>query len=162
MAKAVSNPPARRAGKKLAVLKTKENEASIDDFLASVPGDVMRNDAKELLSMMKKITGEKPKMWGASIVGFGNYIYESPKTGRRGEWFMTGFSPRKQNLTIYMMHGFAAYDKLLKKLGNYKISGGSCLYINKLADVDIKVLKELVTLGYKFMKEKYKSQKQTK
>lgn len=141
--------------KKLAVLKTKENDASVEGFLQSITNETMRNDATEILGMMKKITGEKPKMWGASIIGFGNYIYESPKTGRSGEWFLAGFSPRKQNLTIYMIPGFASYGDLLKKLGKYKISGGSCLYINKLADVDSKVLKELVSQSFKTMKEKH-------
>lgn len=139
--------------KKLAVLKTKENDASVEGFLESIANETMRKDAKEILGMMKKVTGEKPKMWGTSIIGFGNYIYESPKTGRSGEWFMAGFSPRKQNLTIYMIHGFAAYADLLKKLGKYKISGGSCLYINKLADVDSKVLKELISHSFKHMKK---------
>jgi hypothetical protein len=148
--------------KKLAVLKTRENNASIDDFLASLPDAKQRKDAKEILAMMKKLTGEKPKMWGGSIIGFGKYIYTSPATGRSGEWFMTGFSPRKQYLTIYIIPGFAAYSKYLKKLGKYKISGGSCLYINKLADVDMKILKDLISLGYKTMKEKYKPQKSTK
>jgi hypothetical protein len=155
MAKAASNPPAGRAGKKLAVLKTKENDASIEDFLASVAGEDKRKDAMQILRMMKKITGEKPKMWGASIVGFGNYIYESPKTGRRGEWFMTGFSPRKQNITFYIMGGFMAYADLLKKLGKHKISGGSCLYINSLSDVDGKILEKIISQSFKSMKEKY-------
>ncbi len=138
--------------KKLAVLKTKENNASIEDFIKTVGTEEKQKDATELLSMMKKITGEKPKMWGASIIGFGNYIYESPATGRRGEWFLTGFSPRKQNMTVYVMPGFGAYTDLLKKLGKHK-TGGGCLYFNKLADVDTKVLKELITTAYKQMKE---------
>jgi hypothetical protein len=146
---------AKTSTKKLAVLKTKENNASVEIFLKTVADETKRKDSEEILSMMKKITGEKPKMWGASIIGFGNYIYESPKTGRSGEWFMTGFSPRKQNLTIYMMQGLAAYSDLLKKLGKYKMSGGSCLYINKLADVDSKVLKELISQSFTKMKEKY-------
>lgn len=141
--------------KKLAVLKTKENDASVEGFIQTIANETMRKDAGEILSMMKKVTGEKPKMWGTSIIGFGNYIYESPKTGRSGEWFMTGFSPRKQNLTIYMILGFVGYTDLLKKLGKYKISGGSCLYINKLADVDSKVLKELISQSFKTMKEKH-------
>jgi hypothetical protein len=141
--------------KKLAVLKTKENDASVEGFLKTISDKEKQNDAAEILGMMKKITGEKPKMWGASIIGFGNYIYESPKTGRSGEWFLTGFSPRKQNLTIYFILGFAAYTDQLKKLGKFKTSGGSCLYINKLADVDTKVLKELIERSYKVMKEKH-------
>lgn len=140
--------------KKLAVLKTKESNASIEDFLKTVGTEDKQKDAIALLGMMTKITGEKPKMWGASIIGFGNYIYESPTTGRRGEWFMTGFSPRKQNITVYIMPGFSEYTDLLKKLGKHK-TGGGCLYINKLADVDIKVLKELISSSYKLMKQKH-------
>lgn len=141
--------------KKLAVLKTKENDASVEGFIQGIADETKQKDAMELLGLMKKITGERPRMWGTSIIGFGNYIYESPKTGRSGEWFLTGFSPRKQNLTIYFISGFAAYNDLLKKLGKYKVSGGSCLYINKLADVDSKVLKELMEKSYKTMKEKH-------
>ncbi|MDX2046285.1 MAG: DUF1801 domain-containing protein [Chitinophagaceae bacterium] len=142
--------------KKLAVLKTKENDASVEAFLETVNDEGKRKDAMEILSMMKKITGEKPKMWGSSIIGFGSYIYESPKTGRSGEWFITGFSPRKQNMTIYIMPGFAAYSELLKKLGKHK-TGGGCLYFNKLADIDTGILKELVSHSFKYMKQKYKN-----
>ena len=143
--------------KKLAVLKTKENNASVEGFLQTVADEGQRKDAAEILSMMKKITGEKPKMWGTSIIGFGNYIYESPKTGRSGEWFITGFSPRKQNLTIYIMPGFTAYNDLLKKLGKHK-TGGGCLYFNKLAEIDVSILKELISHSFKYMKEKYSKQ----
>lgn len=143
--------------KKLAVLKTKENNASVEGFLQTVADEGQRKDAAEILNMMKKITGEKPKMWGTSIIGFGNYIYESPKTGRSGEWFITGFSPRKQNLTIYIMPGFAAYNDLLKKLGKHK-TGGGCLYFNKLAEIDVNILKELISHSFKYMKEKYSKQ----
>lgn len=143
--------------KKLAELKTKENAGDINAFLASLPDEQKRNDSLALLKMMKAVTRTEPMMWGGSIVGFGKYIFTSPKTGRSGEWFMTGFSPRKQNLTVYFMTGLSNYGELMKKLGKYKISGGSCLYINKLADVDMKVLKELVTSSWKYMKEKYKN-----
>jgi hypothetical protein len=142
--------------KKLAVLKTKENDASVEAFLKTVNDEGKRKDAMEILSMMKKITGEKPKMWGSGIIGFGNYIYESPKTGRSGEWFITGFSPRKQNMTIYIMPGFAAYGDLLKKLGKHK-TGGGCLYFNTLADIDTGILKELVSHSFTYMKQKYKN-----
>ncbi|HEX4876528.1 MAG TPA: DUF1801 domain-containing protein [Chitinophagaceae bacterium] len=141
--------------KKLAVLKTKENDGDVSAFLATQADEQKRNDSLVLLKMMKAITRKEPMMWGGSIVGFGKYIFSSPKTGRSGEWFMTGFSPRKQNITIYFITGFSNYGELLKKLGKYKISGGSCLYINKLADVDMKVLKELVSASWKQMKEKY-------
>ncbi|MBK8522144.1 MAG: DUF1801 domain-containing protein [Chitinophagaceae bacterium] len=143
--------------KKLVVLKTKENDADVISFLSSHPDVQKREDSLAILKMMKSVTRTEPLMWGGSIVGFGKYIFTSPKTGRSGEWFMTGFSPRKQNLTVYFMTGFSKYGELMKKLGKYKISGGSCLYINKLADVDIKVLKELVTVSWKYMNEIHKN-----
>ena len=143
--------------KKLVELKTRENDADVISFLSSHPDAQKREDSLALLKIMKTVTRTEPLMWGGSIVGFGKYIFTSPKTGRSGEWFITGFSPRKQNLTVYFMTGFSRYGELMKKLGKYKISGGSCLYINKLADVDIKVLKELVTVSWKYMKEKHKN-----
>jgi hypothetical protein len=143
---------AKSTTKKLAVLKTKENNASVEGFLQTVDDETKRKDAGEILNMMKKATGEKPRMWGTSIIGFGNYIYESPKTGRSGEWFMIGFSPRKQNITLYLMPGVTYYKELVDQLGKYK-TGGSCLYINKLSDVDTKVLKQLLAAAYKHMKQ---------
>jgi hypothetical protein len=142
------------SNKKLAELKTKQHSGDVIAFLSSFD-EQKRTDSLALLKLFKSVTKAEAKMWGSSIIGFGKYIYTSPKTGRSGEWFMSGFSPRKQNLTIYFMTGFSKYDELMKKLGKYKISGGSCLYINKLADVDMKVLKELVTASWKYMKEKH-------
>lgn len=144
--------------KKLVELKTKENKADVTAFLSSMESEEKRKDSLVLLKMMRSVTKKEPMMWGGSIVGFGKYIFTSPKTGRSGEWFMTGFSPRKQNLTIYFITGFSKYPELMKKLGKYKISGGSCLYITKLADIDMKVLRELVTASWKYMKEKYSKQ----
>jgi hypothetical protein len=140
---------------KLVEIKTKQNNADVNVFLASVTDEQKRNDSLALLKIMKAITRQEPMMWGSSIVGFGKYIYKSPATGRSGEWFIVGFSQRKANLTVYIIAGFTQYSNLMKKLGKYKI-GSSCLYMNKLEDVDIKVLKELITLSYKYMKEKYK------
>ncbi len=137
-----------------AELKTQVNDASVMDFLNSVPEGGKQNDAFEILKLMKQVTKEEPKMWGASIVGFGSYHYKGA-SGREGDWFLTGFSPRKQALTIYLNHGFDAHKDLLKKLGKYK-TGMGCLYINKLDDVDRKVLKELVTASYKRMKQQGK------
>ncbi|XVJ67019.1 MAG: DUF1801 domain-containing protein [Lacibacter sp.] len=147
---------AKSTTKKLAVLKTKENNASVDDFLQAIGDEAKRKDAADILSMMIKATGEKPKMWGTSIIGFGNYIYESPTTGRSGEWFMMGFSPRKQNITLYLMPGVGHYKELVEQLGKCK-TGGSCLYINKLSDVNTKVLKQLLSTAYKNMKQKNKT-----
>lgn len=136
----------------MAELKTKPNKASIDKFLNSVKDEKKRNDSYKILELMKKITKEEPVMWGPSIVGFGKYHYKY-ESGREGDWFLTGFSPRKQNLALHIMSGFKRYDELMKKLGKYK-TGSSCLYINKLEDVDMKILKELITESVKYMKQK--------
>ena len=130
----------------MAELKTKQNDQSVTDFLKAVPDERRRDDSFVILDLMKEITGQEPKMWGDSIIGFGNYHYKYA-TGREGDWFMTGFSPRKQNLTLYIMSGFDEYDELLKKLGKYK-TGKACLYINKLADVEISVIKELIQKSF--------------
>ncbi len=132
-------------------LKTKVNDASVEGFLNSVEDEQTRKDCFEILKMMKQVTKEAPKMWGASIVGFGSYHYKGA-SGREGDWMLTGFSPRKQNLTLYLMGGFDLHKDLLKKLGKYKTSVG-CLYIKKLDDVDKKVLKKLVTGSVKTMKK---------
>ncbi len=132
-------------------LKTKVNKASVEDFLNTVADDQERKDCFEILKIMKQVTKEEPKMWGASIVGFGSYHYKGA-SGREGDWMLTGFSPRKQNLTLYLMGGFDLHKDLLKKLGKYKTSVG-CLYIKKLDDVDKKVLKQLVTETVKTMKK---------
>ena len=139
---------------KSAELKTKVNKASVEGFLNAVADEQARKDCFEILKMMKQVTMEEPKMWGASIVGFGSYHYIG-KSGREGDWMLTGFSPRKQNLTLYLMGGFDSEKNLLKKLGKYKTSVG-CLYIKKLDDVDKKVLKELVTASVKKMKSQVK------
>ncbi|MCZ6766699.1 MAG: DUF1801 domain-containing protein [bacterium] len=123
-------------------LKTKKTNASVKEFLDSVKDEQQRKESFIVLDMMKKITGTRPTMWGTSIVGFGKYHYKYD-SGREGDWFQTGFSPRKQALTLYIMAGFSRYDALLKKLGKFK-TGKSCLYIKKLDDVDQRVLKELI------------------
>lgn len=134
-----------------AELKTKVNDASVTKFIEGVADEQKRNDCFEIIKLMKQVTKEEPKMWGASIVGFGSYHYKG-KSGREGDWMLTGFSPRKQNLTLYLMDGFEAHTALLKQLGKFTTSVG-CLYIKKLEDVDKKVLKELVQASVKRMKE---------
>ena len=126
----------------MAELKTQKNKASVAEFLNGVENEKRRKDSKAVLKMMKEITGEKPTMWGPSIVGFGDYEYKYP-SGQQGKWFKVGFSPRKTALTLYIMTGFDRYEELMKKLGKYK-TGKSCLYINKLEDVDSDVLRELI------------------
>lgn len=126
----------------MAELKTKRNEGDVEAYLNSVENDRKRQDAFAILELMQKVTGEEPKMWGDTIVGFGSYHYKY-ESGREGDWFLTGFAPRKQNLTLYIMPGFERYDELMASLGKYK-TGKSCLYINKLEDVNLDVLEELI------------------
>lgn len=129
--------------KKLANIKTKETSASVEGFLNKVSNEQQRKDSFVVVDMMKKASGEQPKMWGTAIIGFGNRIYESPATGRQVEWLKIGFSPRKAALTLYLTMNISEYAATLKKLGKHKIGGG-CLYINKLSDVDLKVLQGLI------------------
>ncbi len=136
----------------MAELKTKPNKVSVEKFLKSIKDEKKREDSFKVLELMKKITKEEPVMWGPSIVGFGRYHYKYA-SGREGDWFLTGFSPRKQNLTIYIMSGFKRNNELMKKLGKHK-TGSSCLYINRLEDLDMKILKELITESLKYMKTK--------
>ena len=126
--------------------KTQKTNASVTDFLNSIPDERKRQDGFTLLALMSEITGLEPKMWGPSMIGFGDvhYKYES---GREGDMFKVGFSPRKQNLTIYITDGFANYQELLAKLGKHKTSV-SCLYVNKLADIDLTVLREMVSRSF--------------
>ncbi|MCW3122955.1 MAG: hypothetical protein JWQ38_2447 [Flavipsychrobacter sp.] len=128
---------------KLAKVKTTENESSVADFINGVADEQKRKDSAVLIKMMEKATKEKPKMWGSSLIGFGNMVYKSP-SGREVEWFKVGFSPRKANLSLYVMGIDAGFrDEALKKLGKHKTDGG-CVYINKLEDVDMKVLEEII------------------
>jgi hypothetical protein len=136
----------------MAELKTKMNDASVADFLNKIPDEEKRRDCFEILKIMKQATRVEPKMWGASIVGFGSYHYKYA-SGREADWMLTGFSPRKQNITLYIMSGFGRYRELLKKLGKNS-TGASCLYIKKLQDVDKRVLKELVIESVKVMKQR--------
>lgn len=126
----------------MAELKTQKNDASVRDFIESVNHETRKADAYTLLKMMEQATGDKPSMWGGSIIGFGHYHYKY-ESGRENDWFEVGFSPRKASLSIYLMTGHARYKELLAKLGKHKVGKG-CLYINKLADVDMKVLQELI------------------
>jgi hypothetical protein len=130
----------------MAELKTKPNERSVESFLSRVEDAEYREDCHTILTLMKKITRQEPKMWGESIVGFGNYHYKYD-SGREGDWFVTGFSPRKQNLTIYLMPGLDAHQTSLKTLGKYK-AGKGCLYIKRLADIDQSVLSEMIKSSF--------------
>ena len=135
--------------------KIRRTGASVGDFLTSVESKRRREDGFTLLEMMKDITGLEPEMWGSSIIGFGSYHYKY-ESGREGEIFLTGFSPRKQSLSLYIMDGFDGRDDLLTKLGKHRKST-SCLYINKLADVNIDVLRELVQRSFEHSKSNSES-----
>ena len=139
----------------MAELKTRKNNASVTAFLNAVDDKQKRADAKKVSAMMRAATGSRARMWGTSIVGFGSYHYKYA-SGREGDWMLVGFSPRKKDLTLYIMPGFKAFDSLMARLGKYK-TGKSCLYINKLADVDEKVLEKLIAGSVKYMRQKYET-----
>jgi hypothetical protein len=141
----------------MAEIKTKATKDSVVKFLNSVKPDEKRKDSLALLKLFTKITGEKPVMWGTSIVGFGKYHYKSEKSTQEGDWFHVGVSPRKQNLTLYILAWKMKDSKFLAKLGNYK-KGGGCLYINRLSDVDEKVLEKLVKEIYIYRKKIHKQE----
>ncbi len=127
----------------MAEIKTKPTSGSVEDFINKVPDEKKRKDSFVLLEMMKQATGEEPKMWGSSLIGFGNVRLKSPATGREVDWLRIGFSPRKANLSLYLCGDIRQHDAALKKLGKHK-TGVGCLYINKLEDIDLQVLKELI------------------
>jgi hypothetical protein len=139
----------------VAALKTQKNDASVHDFLNAVPDETKRQDSFAIVELMRQVTGFEPAMWGDSIVGFGSYRYKYA-SGREGEWPLVGFSPRKQNLTLYIMSGFTRYDSLVENLGKYK-NGKSCLYIKKLEDVDRDLLEELVRQSVAYMIETHET-----
>lgn len=134
-------------------VRTAENDQDVGRFLSRVKDSEQKADCETLLAMLGEITGEKPRMWGSSIIGFGkyHYVYDS---GREGEWPIIGFSPRARNLSIYIMPGFSGFAAQLKKLGKHK-TGKSCLYINRLADVELEVLKEIAAQSVAEMRERY-------
>ena len=136
----------------MAELKTKATRQSAMDFLENIAPEQKRRDSLVLLKMFRKVTGERPVMWGSSIVGFGKYHYKSERSAQEGDWPLSAFSPRKQNLTLYIMAGNKDSKDLLKKLGKHKTSKG-CLYINKLADVDQATLEKLVKKSFQYMKK---------
>jgi hypothetical protein len=128
---------------KLAEIKTKPTAANVEDFINNVKDEQKRKDSFVLLEMMKKATGEEPVLWSNSIIGFGIKRYKSPATGREVDWLRIGFSPRKANLSLYLMVNIKEQAAVLKKLGKHK-TGVGCLYINKLEEIDLKVLKGMI------------------
>jgi hypothetical protein len=136
-------------------LKTKPNDASVEAFIMQVEDPKKREDSFAVIKLMQKITGAEAKMWGGSIVGFGTYHYVYA-TGNSGDWPVVGFSPRKQNLTLYIMAGFSKYEALMETLGKYK-TGKPCLYVKRLSDIDLEVLETLIRESVEYMKGKYET-----
>ncbi|MFN8597086.1 MAG: DUF1801 domain-containing protein [Anaerolineae bacterium] len=134
----------------MAESKTKATDSSVEAFLNAIPDEQKRADSIALVKLIKQVTRLEPTMWGSNIVGFGSYHYKYA-SGREGDSMLVGFSPRKQNLTLYLMLGVADYGDLLKKLGKYK-TGKGCLYINQLSDVNVPTLKELIKQSAKNLK----------
>ena len=137
----------------MAELKTKKTDASVSAYLNAIADKQKRADCRVIAKMMRDVTRNRAKMWGSSIVGYGSYDYKYA-SGRQGSWAICGFSPRAQNIAVYIMPGFSRFGKLMNKLGKYK-TGKSCLYIKKLEDVDRKVLKDLISGSVKEMRNKY-------
>ena len=136
--------------------KTVENDSSVENFINSIDNQQKRRDSWDLIAMMQEITGCQPKMWGTSLVGFGSYHYKYD-SGREGDMLVTGFSPRKTAMTLYVMPGFEEFEEQLAKLGPYK-TGKSCLYLKNLAVVDREVLKEIISTSIDIMKSRYDCQ----
>lgn len=135
-------------------LKTKINDQNVLDFLNKIENKKRKEDSLAVLELMTRVTGETAKMWGTSIIGFGLYHYKN-KSGQKSQWMKIGFSPRKQSLTLYIMNGYDRYEVILKKLGKFKL-GKSCLYINKLEDIDMDVLETLITDSYDYVSKNFK------
>jgi hypothetical protein len=131
----------------MAELKTKPSKVSVQQFLAGIQDKQRRADCRTLVTLMREATGRPPTMWGTSIVGFGNYHYKYA-SGREGDWFLTGFSPRKQDLTLYIMGGFQSHRELMDRLGKYR-TGKGCLYLKALDDVHLPTLKKLIQRSIK-------------
>lgn len=137
----------------MADLKTKPNEEDVEAFLNALEDERKKADCFQVLKLMQEITGEPPKIWGGNMIGFGTYHYKYD-SGREGDWFLTGFAPRKANLTLYIMSGFSRYEELMKQLGKHK-TGKSCLYVKSINDLDEAVLRQLIKESVDFIKKQY-------
>ncbi len=136
-------------------IKTKPGDSDIDEFLRSVEPEKKRADSIELKKLFDSVVKEKPSLWNNNMIGYGSYHYKSERSRQEGDWPLTGFSPRKQNLAIYIMSHVSNYKDLLSKLGKYKVSAGSCIYVNKLEDINLEVLREIITASVSDMKKTY-------
>jgi len=134
----------------MSYLKTKENDKSVEEFLNAIKDATQKSDCFELVKLLEEISGHKAKIWGTKLVGFGSFVYKT-KAGKEGEWFLIGFTPNKDRISVHLMHGLENETVLLSKLGKHKIGKG-CLYIKRLQDVDINILKELMNKTFVSMK----------
>lgn len=139
----------------MAELKTKKDFIPVKDALDSIPDEQKKEDCQKLLKIFSEATSEKPAVWGNGVFGFGTYNYKSERSSQAGEWFRTGFAPRKQNITIYIIPGLKNYPKILEQLGKHKISGVSCLAIKKLSDINTEILKKLIIASLKDTRTMY-------
>jgi len=137
-------------------IKTKPSDLDIDKFLMSVEPEKKRVDSIELKKLFDSVVKEKPSLWNNNMIGYGSYHYKSDRSKQEGDWPLTGFSPRKQNIAIYIMSHVSNYKDLLSKLGKYKTSTGSCIYVNKIEDINLDVLKEIISTSVSDMKKTYK------
>ncbi|MCA9735746.1 MAG: DUF1801 domain-containing protein [Deferribacteres bacterium] len=135
--------------------KTKPTEASVSEYINTIEDETRREDCWTVHKIMREVTQAEPIMWGPSIVGYGTYHYVY-KSGQEGDWMITGFANRKQALTLYIMAGFSKYDELMARLGKFQ-TGKSCLYVKKLADIDLDILQELIKESVAYMNAKYHS-----
>jgi len=140
----------------MAEIKTKQTDADVHEFIRSFAGsELKRNDGFELLNIMKDLTGFEPKMWGPSIIGFGSYHYKSERSRQEGDWFLVGFSPRKAAISLYVFSGLPEQEALLKNLGKFKMGKG-CIYVNKLADINLDALKKMIRINMEFLQAKHR------
>jgi hypothetical protein len=137
----------------MAELKTKKNDGSISEYLQAIEDPERKADCQNIYDLMAEITGDDGSLWGDSIVGFGSYHYKYD-SGREGDWFITGFSNRKQQISLYIMSGFKRYEELMSNLGKHK-TGKSCLYVKRLSDIDLDILEDLIRASVEFMNKKY-------
>ena len=137
-------------------IKTKPSDYDIDKFLMSVEPEKKRADGIELKKLFDSVVKEKASLWNNNMIGYGSYHYKSDRSAQEGDWPLTGFSPRKQYMAVYIMSGVNKYKDLLSKLGKFKISSGSCIYINKLEDINLSILKEIISTSVSDMKKTYK------
>ena len=140
----------------MAEIKTKPIDSDIDKFLMTIEPEKRRSDSIKIKQLFDSVIKEKASLWNNNMIGYGSFHYKSERSRQEGDWPLTAFSPRKQNITIYIMSGAKNYENLLKELGKYKISSGSCIYINKIEDINLEVLKKIISSSVSDMKTKYK------